>query len=643
MAIDYRSFKDLSDPSKQSEEPENSKSVVQWWTSKPGEELANSVFSQVAALIQNDKSRIESYNRNAQRYGGETRPVSSTGFSVTTVNPSNWYGKDRIAFNLVQCCIDTLTSKMAKNKPRPYFLTSKGDSKRVKKAKLLNSYTSGLFYENNAYQRMPIGFRDGCVWGEGIINISPFNGRVKWTRALPYELLADYLECHNGHDEAKTLHWVKTVDRSTLQAMLPKEQKAIDKLENTNSLMSGGARSVSDTVSVVESWRLPSAPGADDGIHCINGPGMTLLYEPEYAQPFFPFGVFRYSDRLHGFWGQGLSEQLAPIQTELNRCLMTIQRSFHLGGSFKILRHVTSKIIKSHLDNQIGTIIDWAGDHPPQYVTPPMVQPEIYQQVERLLTLGFQQSGISQLSASGTKPAGLDSGEAQRVYHDIETDRFQMVGQGYEEFGLDLARISIAVAKGIYEEHDEIKYKVPGKRFIEMIDWKDVELDEDEYVMQCYPVSKLPTDPAGRLEHIQELMQAGLIEPETGRRLLDYPDLEEEESLNNALMDYVHQVLDGIVDDGEYNPPDPTLSIPVQLKLCLEYYAAGLRDNLEPERVEMLRDYMKAIKDVQDGQQMLAQQQAMAQQQASGAPQANPAPPPVSNMIPNVPGAAPTA
>lgn len=606
---------------------ENDSQVQRWWEASQ-EDLPNAVMAQVAAIITNDRPRIDMYNTYAKLYGNQN-PVLWNGYQVAKVNSLASPVRDRISFNLVQSAIDTLTSKIAKNKPKPLFLTSKGDSKTQRKAKKLDDFVKGIFYENKLYDIAPLIFRDACIYGDGALHIYADRGRIKFERVLPYEILVDYLESHYGPESTRTMHRIKNLDRTTLSRMFPDHAKAIMQLSSTNSLLTGTARSVSDTVTVVESWRLPSAPGEDDGLHTIVANDL-LLHAEEWDKDFFPIVVMRFSPRVYGFWAQGLAEQLTPIQVELNRCLMTIQRSYHLGGSFKILMKKGSGIVKSHLDNTIGSIIEYAGDAPPQYVTPPMVPPEIYQHVERLIQLGYQQSGISQLSAISQKPAGLNSGQAIRTYADIETDRFQTIGQAYEAWVLELARVIVATARDIYENEGNFDVKVPGRKFIETIQWKEVNLEDDEFVMQMFPVSKLPSDPEGRLQTIQEMMQSGLIDPATGRRLLDYPDLDGEEQLANAEADYLHQILDKIVEEGVFTPPDPFDDPQQARKLALEYLALGKRDNLAQDRLELLRRFLQQL-------DLLDQLAAGPAPGAPVAPMANPEPTPTSDLIPNVP------
>lgn len=593
-------------------------SVTNWWKVSDAL-LPSSIMAQVKGIILNDKTRIENYNRYARLYGNRTAS-SWNGYMVTKVaSGARNTADDRMSMNVIQSCIDTLVSKITKSKPKPEFLTSKGDYKLQNKAKKLNKFCTGIFYENNLYNLAPLIFRDACVFGEGILHVYNDHGRVKYERVLPYEILVDYLESHSGPQDAKSMHRLKNMDRDTLAGLVdtmpePWNSKEnvmeVYKIGSTNEILAGQHRSVSDVVTVIESWRLPSSPGADDGLHTIIAEDF-LIFKEKYSNAHFPFAVYRYSPSLYGFWSVGLSEQLVPIQMELNRNLMLVQHSLYLGGTYKILMHAGSKIVETHFDNQVGAIIKYAGDVPPQYITPPIVQPELYQQIQTLKEMAYEQSGISSLSATSQKPEGLDSGEAMRTYSNIESDRFQTVGSMYEQFILEVAKISITVTKEIAESGGSPFAKVPGKRFLETIKWKEVSLDDDDYYMQVFPVNKMASDPSGRLSDIQDMMAAGLCSPEQGKRLMDFPDLEAENNLSNAMDDYLHQILEKITENGEYTAPEPEDNLARAEELALEYYIVGKRDNLDSERLDLLLSFISQVRMFKQMQiQQAAPQQA---------------------------------
>lgn len=627
-SLDFTDFKPKGEGSK--EKPKILPTPNRWWMASD-EHLPGAVLSQVAAIIKADRGRIDSYNTYARLYGTYV-PTFWNGYQLTNSGRPTAPVRDRLSYNLVQSCIDTVTANVTQDKPKPMFLTTAGDSKVQRRAKKLDAFCYGVYYENGLYKLSPKIFRDSGVFGEGIVHCFSQKGRIKYERVLPYEILVDYLESHYGPESTFSLFRIKNIDRTELAEMFPDSADDIAKMSGTNTFISASSRSVADTVTVVEAWRLPV--GDKPGTHCMVTENKKLFRE-DYTDPFFPFAIHRYCPRLYGFYSQGMAEQLIPCQVEINRTLISIQRSLYLGGTHKIFVKTGSKVIKSHFDNLLGTILEYAGDTAPQYVVPQLVQPEIYQHLQTMIGMGYQLPGVSQMQATSQKTPGVNSGRAMRTEANIHAQRFSSVKESYAQFFVDLARITVSVARKAYEQNKELSVKVPGSRFIQKINWKEVDLDDDEFVLQVYPVSKLPNDPEGRLSTIQEMMEAGLIDPQVGRRLLDYPDLEAEENLGNATSDYLHKILDGIVEDGKFTAPEPFDNLVKAEQLALEYYAQGKLNNLADDRLELLRKFMKQIHGLKE---IAANAAAAMNQGPAPVPQADPKPAPVSDLVPNVNG-----
>src|ERR1700677_838862 len=509
----------------------------QWWR-VPKKDRAGSIIACCKTISEGDSPRQTQYQISTRLYGN-TNLLGLTGLSFSKVSAVASSIKDRVTYNVCQSVVDTIVAKMAKNRPKPLFLTSGVDYKLVRKSKKLTKFCDGIFYENEAYKLGPEILRDAEIFGDGIIHIFEQYGRVKWERVTPTELLVDTIETMYGH--ARQMHRVKAMDRGVVKDLFPGNNKVIEVANSTSGDLTGMYVNIADLITVTESWHLPSGPGAGDGLHVISLENGELFSE-QYDKPYFPFAIIKSSKRLFGFWGQGACERLQSIQLEINKILWVIQRSMHLHGTYRVWMKTGSKLPKEHINNDIGAVL--VSDEMPQYLSSSFIPREYFEHLQTLKDQAFEQEGVSQLSAASKKPAGLDSGKALREYNDIESDRFTVLGQSYENFYLDLAKLSIAVAKEIYEEEKEYKVNVPGKSFTESIDWKDIDLEEDEYVMKCYPVSSLPDDPAGRLQTIQEYTQAGIYSLREARRLLDYPDPEMEENLANAREDYLHMILE---------------------------------------------------------------------------------------------------
>lgn len=616
--MDYRSF---NQPGTADGTPSK-----RWWLLKD-DEIAQGIVAAVNSIAQADSARQTQYQTSIRLYGNLTL-IGVNGLSFSKLTSVKAPLRDRVSYNVIQSGIDTVQAKMAKNKPKPLFLTSGGDWKMQRRAKKLDKFVDGIFYENKAYELGISCFRDGAIVGDGICHVFERHGRVTFERVLATELFVDQLEAFYG--QPRQLHRAKNVDRDVLADLFPDKKELIANSQQAPTDALGVSKNVSDQITVVESWHLPSGPEADDGLHVISIPAGCLFRE-KWTKESFPFAFFKWCPRVYGFWGQGATEQIQNIQLEINKLLWVIQRSMHMAGTFKILMENGSKIVKEHFSNDVGAIINYSGV-PPTYVVPPIVPSEIYQHLQTLKNQAFEQLGVSQLSAASTKPAGLDSGKALREFNDIESDRFLTIGQAYESFYMQIAELAIDVAKDIFKRKGTYEVKMPGKKFLETIDWKDVKLEDDEYVMKVFPVSSLPQDPAGRLQTITEYMQAGFITPRVGRRLLDFPDLEQAEVLGNSQEDWLHECFEKMIDDGEPYQLEPYDDAQMAHEMALEYYSYGKCTNVPENKLQLLRDFIDSV-----ALKLAPPAAAMTPPTAGGpaAPQAVPTAPPVSDMLPN--------
>jgi hypothetical protein len=432
-ALDYKNFGEHGP--KESQDGDTNR---RWWLLS-GEEQAASVSATLRSLRDQQVARLIQHTISARLYGN----LSLFALGSTRLATAHSLMRERISYNVVQSATDTVVAKMAKNKPRPLFLTSGGDYRQQRKAKKLNQFVDGVFYENRAHELGLEAFRDGAVVGDGFAHVFARNGRVAFERTLSTELWVDELEAVYG--QPRQLHRTKSFDRQVVldwarqlitdKAAREKAEAAIKEATPSKPESVGLEQVVSDLIDVRESWHLPDGPDAtaDDpknGAHVISIEGAVLVADP-WLRDHFPFARFRWCPRLFGFWSQGGAEQIQNIQIEINKLLAVIQRSFELGGSFKVLLKNGSKVSQEHINNAIGALIHYNGDTPPQYVTPPMVQSEICQHLLTLKNAAFEQIGGSQLAAASQKPAGLNSGVALREYNDIESDRFQTIGKAY--------------------------------------------------------------------------------------------------------------------------------------------------------------------------------------------------------------------
>src|SRR5690606_23374763 len=108
----------------------------------------------------------------------------------------------------------------------------------------------------------------------------------------------------------------------------------------------------------------------------------------------------------------------------------------------------------------------------------------------------------------------------------------------------------------------------------------EVEMDRESYVTRVFPTSILPTTPAGKLQTVQELTQAGFIEKEQAVDLLDFPDLEAYMGLKNAPIDCVKRIIEQFLDEGEYQTPEPYMNIPLSKSMVQMAYIRAKNDGV---------------------------------------------------------------
>ena len=596
------------------------------WYEKTGDEVADALWAYVSMLRKEQSFRQDENFRHMRLYGNlEAFSIRNYGFYRAETSSAT---QNRVTLNIIQSMIDTAVSKLSKNRPRASFLTDGGDWSMQRKAKKLTQFVDGQMYATDFYSKRAIALQDSAIFGTGALKVFRHGKDIHVERTFIDELIVDEQQAVYG--TINQLSQVKKIHKDVLKKMFPEHEVAIEiaGTPDTSAWGSNVANRADGMIEVVETWRLPSVKGADDGKHAIIIDKKTLFEEP-YTKSYFPFLFWRWSVRPVGFWGQGIAEQLTGIQLEINKILRTIQVSMHLVSVPKIFIEASSKIVTSHLNNKIGGIIKYVG-------TPPVegklgtIPPDLFNHLDRLYSRAFEVVGISQLSAQASKPQGLNSGKALREFNDIESERFMSVAQRDESTVMEASKMFIDLAKEIYEEFGEYKIKTRGKRALEILDWSEVDLEEDQYIMQVFPVSALSKSPAGRLQDVQELMAAGLIGKEDGMKLLDFPDLQEYYNFNNAGVEDIERLVEQFIDTGEYSTPEPYQNLQLGITKMQQAYLMYKASKAPESRLELFRRWIEdagTLLNRASQQDMNQQQQAIDQATAAATLAAPPAMP----------------
>lgn len=615
--------------------------ALEWWLEEDADEMARAIFDTVSFIETEQTPRRDRNIRCMRLYGN----MDFAGMGPYSYNRSQTpdLPENRVKYNVICSATDTICAKVSKMKPRMSFLTNGGNFSLQEEAKKLTKFVLGAFKQNGIYTMHQDMFRDGTVCDIGAIKHYRDGDKICSERVMGSELRVETADAMYGNPMC--LYQAKFVSKRALKKEYPGKEAVIDSssstLDPTDSQMAV-TEEEQEWVIVIESWRRPSSRKKKDGIHCISVEG-GMLFKEKYKRDYFPFTFWRWSKPQVGFYGQSLADRLTGNQIEINKMLRIIQRSFHLGSAFKVFLEYGSKVAKEHINNEIGSIVYYAGQKP-EFYTPKTVHEEFFRHLQWLISSSFEEAGISQLSATSKLPVGLDtgSGKALREYQDLETERFVLTAQEYENTFAETAKQYIDLAKEISEAGGDFEVVAESKRFIESIKWSDINLKDNEYMLQMFPTSMLPSEPAGLMATIQEWVNAGWIDRVYGMRLLDFPDLEGYISLQTAALDDLFHTADLMLYKGEPQTPEPFQDLKQGIQLFQSIYLWAKRNGAAEDRLELLRNWMAQA----DQMTMMARNAQNVQQQmpmeansaAMGGAQTPPQLPPPISM-----GAAPQA
>ncbi len=578
-----------------------------WWQEKDEESIGKAAVEQLEGIETAQQYRHRDLLTYARLYGG--RQMAGFGIgqyarieAAVPAKKSQKPEKLRTTMNICASAIDTVHAKITKNRPKPFFLTKGGTFNQRQKAKKLNRFCDGLFYETKYHELLQRQAMDAEIFGTGVIKAFEQDCRVSFERVMPGELFVDEAEAINGNP--RNLFQRKVIAREVALAVYgfedgKKNDKNIRLILDAEPADSKGLGLYGDMIILVESWHLPSSKTARDGKWAVSV-SSGALETCEWTHDYFPFSFLHWGRPVVGFWGQSAIGRIAGIQLEVNKMLKRINEMMHWSVP-RVFLPGSAQVAASEISNEIMGIIKYQGMVPPSFSSPSLVPQEYWQAIETWYAKALGELGISELSAQARKPAGLNSSVALNTYNDIETERFAPFAQAYEQAPLTCARIAFDIIRDIATRKDENGkargYTVtsPAKKLAEEIDWTDVDLAEDAYVMQAFPVSSLPSTPAAKQEMLEQWINMGWVTPEEARRLADFPDLDQSNSLATSALDDIDRTLDDILEGKDYRPPEPFQDLQLCLKRGISAYLRARADDYPAARIDAVANFVLQV------------------------------------------------
>ena len=169
---------------------------------------------------------------------------------------------------------------------------------------------------------------------------------------------------------------------------------------------------------------------------------------------------------------------------------------------------------------------------------------------------------------------------------------------------MDVVDLAISKARVIAEHRPDYATRYSHRKYVQMVDFKDVDMELDQYTLKCYPASALANTPGDRYDQLQDMFDRGLIDMPTFRRQLGFPDLEGELNRLNAPYELADWLIERYLDADDVNDPTlylaPEPSWPLQVLYERFLYAetGEVSEGCPDANMALLRRFRSQIEDV---------------------------------------------
>ncbi len=538
-----------------------------------------------------------------------------------------------ITYNAAQNAVETVHAKVCKSRIAPMPLTTGGGYLERHRAKQMGKAIEGVLDDSDGDQIEEDVVMDALVTdhGAGAIQVIEKHDCVKLKHIPVEDVWFDAAEIRQRNPPSCYYvprdGWDKYVALETfanpgdeypgLVGTAQDRREAILKAAGAYSPRAAAMGSKSHRVEIFEAWHLPSGPvgeydeeykGEDgekktrkkkrehDGRHVVSvvGEDGTLIDEP-WDEDHFPILLYTPRKRRRSIWGMSLMRGLIAPQREYEKLTKKIQ---HQNQKMGVSGWATSKQAELNVREitagtyAAGFVVETEGERPPTPITTEPVAVGTYAYADSIPRNMLERHGISTLAAASQLPSGLSdaSGKALQVFEDFEDTRLMPYHRERERFKVNLSWIIVCAARRIVDRCGSYKARYRAKKGVEVVDWKDVLMDRESFVLKVFPVSQLSKQPAAKFAQLTELLNKEAITVEQFKRLFDLPDLEAENELDTADTDIIDRNMDIMVVEGRYLSPEPFDNLELIIQRGGKFYNLCRQKDVPEDRLQLLRD-----------------------------------------------------
>ena len=518
----------------------------------------------------------------------------------------------------------------------PFAKTVRGKFSERRRARDFNNWIEGVFSECRVFDRDPLWVTDALLFDGAIAKVIDEDDEVTVDRVFPWEIAVDPQEARYG--SPRTLYQRHYIDRMVLwedfrgdrgKRDARREIEDATRATGEDMFSKDGA---SDMLAVTEAWHLASGQNSMYCLYVMCLDNATLTERPWEGG--FPFAFLHRKMPVAGFWSPGLMKRLIPGQLEHDELSRKLQESHSIMGVPRLIIPRQANVKKAHLDDEIGSAVEFDGPQAPTEWNAMPAHPQTYQHRETVAAEMLQFSGVSAMSAQSEKPAGITAARgALQVLDDVESIRMGPFNRNRDAFYVKLAELILDTARDIATRNGGYVVTNRGKRNVTQIDLAKVEIGKDKGVVEVWPSSLLAKKPAAKIQQLEDWLKLGAIDVDRFRQLSEIPDLESEADYDAAPQDCADQAIERALE-GKTVAVEPFHPHELIFARGVLAYDHELSEGADPDELGPLRSLITDCQAAIDAKAAKAAAVAPPPPVAPGAP-----PPPMPGAPPPNPGA----
>ena len=528
-------------------------------------------------LLSNGSAEYSKFQRNYALYNQS--PISDLNVRIPSVVGyyDDVYSEDSIVpkLNIIKSAIDSVVSKISTAHCRPFVNTVNGSFKTIQICKQLQVFFDYFFEEKKIQSKIVSALQSACVFGRGYAFIDEDTGDV---------LVPDTWNVYTRQREK----------RDFKSAYIHFPYVSVDSLkENDRELLTEAERN-SLYVNLgyfYDSRTMTKAVVVNSEIRSVKALPFDIV----------PLICIHYTNPLLGNSTLSIADMLKGIQSQIDSLMQRISDAAMQSPALTFFLNNASNIKVGQLNNRVGNIVQYnsavqGGTTPVDVATPDFIANQYISLLDNLVEKAYNMVGVSQLSAQGKKPTGLDSGVALATQADIESDRFQVLLDQYIQMFVDVAKVMLRVFQAD-------KSIIKPSRYALRLTWGDVSEEFDKMKIQFSCADSLSKDPSEKLKQLQTLAQAGIIPATQIASLLELPDINRGYSVANNAFNAVQTLIDACIYEDRFEIP-MYVSIPMLeeqiINMALSLRAAQGSSKRNEKDIEKLIKYYSMCKDEEE-------------------------------------------